>query len=256
MAAIDKIYLETFEQYEMFRDWCNEQPNLKDKYGTEVPLSTYLYKYKEPFDDCRPVFQGPYYADAYLIRNCPFDFVQKELMVNYGHWSQEKIDNAYEIVSNRKEGDDSPFFSWLTLADFEIVDGVVTMPNLEKSDYELIKEGKRYATPYTTEKYEVGKHFRCLKHPRKFYNKPFGTKSWFIDIETPEELPYMWYHRNRNTWDFSDEFVKCDWTSNATFCFTIKALKRLIIKWQLPVGTKIFARGRYIGDEYVFIVTK
>jgi hypothetical protein len=256
MAAIDKIYVNGFEQYELFKNWCEKQPKLKDKYGVDVSITDYLYKYKEPFDGERVAFQAPYYIDAYVIKNCPFDFIQDELMVNYGHWSQRKIDEAYDVVKKRTEGDETPFYSWLTLDDFKIVDGVVTMPNLEKSDYDLIKEGKLYDTPYTNEKYVVGKHFKCTKHPIRYFNKPLATKSWFIDVDVPDGMKYMWYHSNHNSWDFSDEFVKCKWSSSNTFCGTIKSLKRLIIKWKLPIGTKITATGRYLLDTYEFIVKK
>ena len=254
MAAIDKIYVENYKQYVEFRNWCEKQPPLIDKYGVIVPLTTYVYKHSIGWNG-GVVFCGPYYADAYLIKNCPFDFIQKELMINYGHWSQEKINDAYECVTNRTEKN-KDFYTWLKEDDFKIVNGVITMPNLEKSDYELIKEGKLYDTPYTNEKYVVGKHFKCTKHPIRYFNKPLATKSWFIDVDVPDGMKYMWYHSNHNSWDFSDEFVKCKWSSSNTFCGTIKSLKRLIIKWKLPIGTKITATGRYLSDTYEFIVKK
>ena len=256
MAAIDKIYVNTFEQYELFKNWCEKQPKLKDKYGVAVSVTDYLYKYNKPFDGCHVVFQAPYYIDAYVIKNCPFDFIQEELMTNYGHWSQRKIDEAYDVVKKRTEGQESPYYSWLTLDDFKLVDGIITMPNKEKSDYELIKDGKLYNTPYTINKYAIGKHFRCTKHPKYYYNKPFKIKNWFIDIDVPDGMNYMWYHSNHNSWDFSDEFVKCNWSSSTAFCKTIKSLKRLMIKWKLPVGTKVRATGKYAFDTYEFVIKK
>lgn len=256
MAAIDKIYVDTFEEYLLFKDWCEKQPKLKDKYNTEVSLTTYLYKYNKAFDGCHPIFNAPCYVDAYVIRNCPFDFIQDEMMINYGHWSQKKIDEAYETVKNRKEGEEIVFYDWLTIDDFKIVDGVVTMPNIGKSDYELIKEGKLYDTPFTKQEYEIGKHFKCIKHPRYYYNKPLGCNLWFVDLFLPDDMTYMWYHRNHNSWDFADEFVCSGWSSSAAHCKTIKALKRLIIKWKLPIGTTIRVTGRYVSDTYEFLVTK
>ena len=112
MAAIDKIYVNTWEQYIAFKTWCEKQPKLLDKYGNSTSLIRYVYKYssKDNFNG-NPVFQGPYYADAYLIRNCPFDFIQKELMINYGHWYQEKINEAYKYVSEKN----NTFYTWLSL---------------------------------------------------------------------------------------------------------------------------------------------
>ena len=250
MAAIDKIYVDTREQYLEFKDWCEKQPPLTDKYGASVSLMNYVYKHSEDWNG-GVVFCGPYYLDAYLIKNCPFDYIQKELMVNYGHWSQEKINEAYDCVLRK----DETFFSWLTEDDFKIVDGVVTMPNLEKSSYEKIKDGELYNTPYTSNKYDVGKHFICIKHPRYKFNKPFKG-NWFIDVQPPKDLGYMWYHSNHNSWDFADEFVVCDWSSNTAFCKTIKALKRMMLKWKLPVGTVVKATGRYVSETYEFVITK
>lgn len=255
MAAIDKIYLNgSYNDYKEFVDWCNKQPLLYDKYNTPCKISSYVYKYtKENWKPGRVVFMGPYYVDAYLIRNCPIESVQKELMLNYGHWSQEKINNAYEIVSNRNE-ENKEFFTWLTVDDFKIVDNVITIPNLEKSDYQKIKDGEMYASP-KREVYEYGRHFKCIKHPKYFFNTPFGIKRWHIDVEIPN-YDYMWYHEKHNSWDFYDEFVISDWSSNTAFCKSIKALKRLMLKWKLPIGTIVRARGRYTFDDYEFVITK
>ena len=257
MAAIDKIYINTFEQYSQFRDWCEKQPMLKDKYGVSVPLKKYLYKYsKNGWNGGKPVFQAPYYVDAYLIKNCPFDFIQKELMLNYGHWSQEKINEAYDMVMNRTE-ENKMFYTWLSEDDFKVIGGVITMPNLEKSDYEKIKDSELFNTPFTSKEVTYGKHFKCIKHPKHFYNRPYGYKNWFIDTILPENLGFMRYHENHNSWDFSDEFVASKWASSTAFCSTIKALKRLMIKkWRLPIGTRVRATGKYVGDFYEFIIMK
>lgn len=254
MAAIDKIYVENREQYLQFKEWCEKQPPFTDKYGKTARLIDYVYKHDENWDG-GVAFMGPCYLDAYLIKNCPFDFIQKELMVNYGHWSQEKINDAYQFVMNRTE-ENKEVYSWLTPDDFVIVDGIITMPNLETSDYQLIKEGKLYNKPTTNKKYTVGKHFKCIRHPDVKYNTPFGIKNWWIDVDPPEELGYMWHHSEHNSWDFSDEFVIADWSSSTAYCHTIKALKRLMTKWKLPVGTIVKATGRYAQETYEFIIKK
>lgn len=254
MAAIDKIYVNTWEQYIEFKTWCEKQPKLLDKYGNSTSLIRYVYKYssKDNFNGGKPVFQGPYYADAYLIRYCPFDFIQKELMINYGYWSQEKINEAYKYVSEKNK----TFYTWLSLDNFKIVDGVITMPNLEKSDYQKIKDYEIFTTPLSNKSYEIGKHFKCIKHPIQYFNKPYKQKNWFIDLILPNDLGYMWYHANHNSWDLYDEFVISKWSSSTAFCKTIKALKRLMLKWKLPVGTIVRVTGRYVNDEYKFIITK
>ena len=149
------------------------------------------------------------------------------------------------------------FYKWLTPNDFKIVDGVVTMPNEPISDYELIKDRKLYTTPYTQKKYTIGKHIKCIKHPKLQYNTPFRCDFWWVQVDPPEELGYMWYNSEYNTWDFYDEFVICKNTSSICCKYkTIRAIKRVIRKWKLPIGTIIKCTGRYTFDTYIFQVTK
>lgn len=255
MAAIDKIYINKFEDYKLFKEWCLSQPKLKDKYGKEISLINYIFKWDEWVDDRpRPVCSMPYYIDAYLIRNCPFDFIQKELMFSYGKWSQDMIDDMYKVVMDRGgEKCESGFYHWLSKDDFTIVDGKVFLDQGETS-YDKIKAGKLYATPSTNKTYEIGKAFKTIQQPSSRYNRPFKSKCWHISVSIPEELGlYMWYHYATNTWDFTEEFVINDCSSSHCYRYkTIKAVKRAILKWNLPVGTIVTCDGRYVEDTYKF----
>ena len=251
MAAIDKIYVKTREEYLAVKEWCEQQPTIKDKYGTEVHLTHYLINWSEGYDGPRPVFNAPYYIDAYLIRNCPFEFIQDELKCNYGYKTQEWINEAYNTVMNRNDKN-KYLYAWLKPEDFKVVDGVVTMPNEPISSYELIKEGKLYATLYTQKKYIIGKKIRCIQHPGKFYNRAFKSKYWWVDVDVPNDI--VWYHPKYNSWDFAEEFVCADAISCCCRYKTIKAVKRAILKWKFPVGTVVTCTGKYIDDTYKFIV--
>lgn len=253
MAAIDKIYVDSFEKYKLFKDWCLTQPKIKDKYGKETSLINYVFNYTEWKDGAvLPICNNPYYIDAYLIRNCPFDFIQEELMLSYGKWSQDNIEEAYDVVMKRGgEKCESGIFHWLSKEDFIIINEKISLK--KDSYYDLIKTGKLYSTPYTNKKYKVGKSFKIIKYPQQHYNRPFKLKRWFVEIDTPEELRYMWYHSNTNTWDFPEEFVISDGASSCCTKYkTIKAIKRAILKWKLPVGTIVTCTGRYVEDTYKF----
>ena len=257
MAAIDKIYVSKFEDYLLFKEWCEKQPKIKDKYGSECSLSDYLFQYNS-FTNGKyyPIFNAPYYIDAYLIRNCPFDFIQDNLKINYGYKSQEWVDEAYDIVMNRND-ENKNLYSWLKPDDFKIVNGIITMPNEPISDYELIKNEKLFATPYTQKKYTIGKHIKCIKHPPIQYNTPFGCNFWWVEVDIPDELGYVWYHKNHNSWNFNDEFVISESSSSVCIEYkTIRAIKRAIRKWKLPIGTTIKCTGKYICETYIFQVTK
>lgn len=282
MAAIDKIYLKSFETFTEFKEWCEAQPPIKDKYGREDKISNYLFygwydpKYWEN-DNCHPVMNAPYYIDAYIIRNCPIEEVQEELMVNYGHWSQKRIKEYYENVKNWEGDGECPY--WAKLEDFIFnEDGTMSIKGLEKSDYDLIKEGKLYDKPYI-DKYERGKHFRITKTPTMYsghkcnYPTPLRIKkgskytpTWDISINLPDYVDegYMsWSSHSKSkfpigTWDFCSEHVLSydGWSSSDTYCKSIRALTRRITKWNLPVGTIVEVQGRYVGEEYEFLVTK
>lgn len=255
MAAIDKIYIDSFEKYTIFKNWCLEQPAIKDKYGRNAYLIDYLFKYNTwEKGECLPICNNPYYIDAYLIRNCPFDFIQEELIISYGKWTQDMIDDAFDIVMRRGgEKTVSGTYHWLSEDDFTIIDGKVFLDQGETS-YDQIKADKLYASPSTDKIYEIGKAFKILRQPRTRYNRPFKSKVWHISVSIPEELDlYMWYHRDTNTWDFPEEFVISEWSSSHCYKYkTIKAVKRAILKWKLPVGTIVTCQSQYIGDTYKF----
>ena len=257
MAAIDKIYIDSFEKYKLFKDWCRTQPKIKDKYGKETSLINYIFNYTEWEEGAvLPVCNNPYYIDAYLIRNCPFDFIQEELMLSYGKWTQDEIEKAYDVVMKRGgEKSKGGIFPWLSKEDFSIIDGKIFLKRNQDSYYDLIKRGKLYATPYTNKKYKVGKSFKIVQCPQQHYNRPFKGKRWFIHVDIPKDLGYIWYHSNTNTWDFSEEFVISNGISNCCTKYkTIKAIKRAIRKWKLPVGTIVTCTGRYVEDTYKFKV--
>lgn len=211
MAAIDKLYTNSYKNYIDFKEW-SKHVLLEDKYGKRESICNYIIPWEEnDFKDNkeRPIFSAPYYVDAHVIRNCPLQFMQNEMKLHYG------------------------------------------------DSYDEIKKNKLYTTPKTNMTYEIGKHFKCVKHPfDRYRNIPFLSKTWFVDVEPPEELGFMWYHKDTNTWDLCDEYVISEWSSSNAFATSIKSIKRHIIKWKLPVGTKIKVTGRYFGDEYEFIVTK
>ena len=255
MAAIDKIYIDSFEKYKLFKNWCKTQPKIKDKYGKETSLIDYVFKRTEWSNGTViPVCNNPYYIDAYIIRNCPFDFIQKELMLLYGKWTQNDIDEAYDIVMKREGGKcESGAYHWLSKEYFSIIDGKISLN--KESDYDLIKAGKLYTTPYTNKKYKVGKSFKIIKCPQHKYNRPYKCKRWFVDVDAPEELGFLWYHSSTNTWDFTEEFVIDKWNSSMRIKFkTIKAIKRAILKWKLPVGTLVTCTSRYDSNTYIFKV--
>lgn len=253
MAAIDKIYIKNYDQYLEFKNWCKQQPSFTDKYGNVCTLMDFLWKKDESFKG-GPIMNNPYYVDAILIRTCPFDYIQEELMLSYGHWSQKHIREYYEKVINWDiSKGECPF--WAKPEDFiTLENGTMTIKGLEESDYERIKKGELFNSPKID--YEYGKHFKCVKHPHIKVNRAFKCKCFWVSVKVPESF-MVWYSRKFNTWHLSQEFVfSGDTSSHCVRYKTIKAIKRMILKWKLPIGAKVTVEGRYFYDTYEFVITK
>jgi hypothetical protein len=153
----------------------------------------------------------------------------------------------------------------LSPSDFVVdSEGVVTMPNSEKSDYQKILDGELYVSPALTDEYPKSKHFKIVKVPfnERKYNYPIKSK-WDIEVIPPKHIEgFMWYHSSKTskigTWDFSSEFVFSEdgWSSSCASCQSFRSIRRRIRKWNLPVGTIVKLSGRYVGEDYELIITK
>lgn len=222
MAGIDKLYL-AYSDYLEFKKWCEEQPPIKDKYGREAKLIDYIWEMEE-YTDQRAVCSLPCYLDAYVIRNCPLKAVQEE---EEGHYNYFYNKTHY------------------------VVEGM----------YEQIKAGLVYASP-ARENVVWGKHFSCTKHPKRKIEKPAPFKrgsrkmrsKWTVEVLEPLDL---WYHTDTDTWDYSDEFVDADgWCTNIATVSSMKALKRKLLKWKLPIGALVRVIGAWVGEDYEFVIKK
>lgn len=116
MAAIDKTYLNTREQYEQVAEWC------KDKLVWDNPkiyASEFINEYTEEDwkwleeekkngkDHSIILWNTPTYFDVWLIRNCPIDFIQDRL--------KEQYDSEYDEIKNgTSEYDTFKRENWIT----------------------------------------------------------------------------------------------------------------------------------------------
>lgn len=266
MAAIDKIYIDTYDQYVTFKNWCESFPSFKDKYRYDHNMIDFLYKLDA--DDFkhgeRPVMMNDEYVDALIIRNCPLDFIQDRLKIMYGFITQDMINEMYDCVMDRTE-ENKNWYTWMSPDDFILDDeGIVHLKNPEKSTYEQILDNEYMTLPYID--YEHGRHLKLLRKGKLAANTPFGCRSWFINVDCPKDMGYMWCHsyKNKNrkpTWDFTSEFVGGWDMCGSDYCVgirprTLRAAKKLIISWGLPIGSIVRLTGRYIDDYWEFIVKK
>lgn len=94
MAAIDKIYITSIEQYRKYKKWCDSIPYQRDSIGNLWHPSEFIYYYgtmtEQDYINCFSnskeitLCNNPTYVDVFLIRNCPIEFIQNRLKEQYG----------------------------------------------------------------------------------------------------------------------------------------------------------------------------
>ena len=107
MAAIDKTYTSSWDEYQALIKWARETiftcPD-----GTKLKPIDYVYGHwtKEDFDVMvRPVMNTSDVCDYYLIKYCPLDFVQERMTEVYSKEYVDSIKNGTsEFDTFTKEG--------------------------------------------------------------------------------------------------------------------------------------------------------
>lgn len=86
MAAIDKIYV-TKKQFILLKHWYETMVDAGLINVTMIPFDQYdlsLDNWDENDEkDTRPVWNLSVEADMWLLSNCPFNFVKKNIKCNY-----------------------------------------------------------------------------------------------------------------------------------------------------------------------------
>lgn len=225
MAAIDKTYVRTWKDWKEITDWMKsfgrKLPN-----GSILRGENFLYypdATKEEIEDWLreqkeiPVINTSWTMDYFLIKECPLEVVQN------------RMQNVYS-----------------------------------KEEYEAIKNGiseyDKFVRPVG------GKHLKLIKKPKYWnpskylWNGKICKDRFVVDIDLPKEYGdgYSWYYEENDYWSMPPELIAGGFMSSAVVCCkTHKALMRKILKWNLPVGTKVkVSHFRLHGGECEFIVKK
>lgn len=100
MAGIDKIYVSSYEDYKLFKDWTEKQfVVFFDNYKRCV--GDYIFDWWEEEDFVKeiPIINSPTWIDVYLIQNCLFKFIQDRLKDMYSEKSYNELKNTKFPVS-------------------------------------------------------------------------------------------------------------------------------------------------------------
>lgn len=252
MAAIDRTYVSSWEQWKELKDWvwdkkielknglisyprkCMYYPEYGEKEVNEwlenvrkSNMEHYGWTYEKAVE-CSdiPFWSTPTYVDIWLIRNCPIEWVQDRLKSQYGGgWSKETFtnqDNSYEAIKNGT----SEYDTW-------------KRNGLGKNfKYKVIKKPNWHY---------IHRFIYTDRNGNKQMYKDDGNNSWIIyvnDIKHPydsKEHISWWANEQYNYWTCHEEALP--FTSNCMYIRrkmpSLKAIIRMIQHWNLPDGTKI-----------------
>ena len=104
MAAVDKIYVDNYNDYILFINYCKTiQEDIQKLFNVNIfDYFYFTYLTEESFkikDNDYPLTNFPHKIDYYLIKNCNIPFIVERLKEQYGD-SYNEIKNDDEILND------------------------------------------------------------------------------------------------------------------------------------------------------------
>lgn len=216
MAAIDKFYTDSYQEYKEFCAWARTQEYTTPR-GCRVRLADHIFTHwteedftndGQPYE--RPVFNSPTHMDNFLYHNCPFEFIQDWLM------------DRYDGEGYCKEMPD------------EITRDLSIPQYVPCTKVKVIKKGMGNS-------------------PFRYHTAGRSKKIGGWRIEIFSNNGYFWYNEDIDQWILPGE--EDEWTcSTAASKKSVRSIIRKIIrKWKLPVGCGVRISGRLVGDEWILL---
>lgn len=264
MAGIDKTYLNKWEDFDKVRNWAlktsftlknGQKIDLKDylyypnltkeewdeRHDKSIKYAKEHYNTPECIKECKELYgenwefdpedyfevvlwNTPVYVDIFLIRNCPFDFIQNRLKEQYsGGWSKQAFtnhndDTMYEQIKNHT-----------SVYDTYQRNGLGKKAKVKFYDYYAYRDKKLVwdveVNPY-----------------------------WYNNKRLPVDESWL-YNKTDNM--FYEDTEAMPWTSlyyTHRGSLTKKNIVKLIKHWNLPKGTYVKFSWRYEHVGYDFLV--
>ena len=221
MAALDKTYASSFEEWKEVMDWARTAkftcPN-----GMVIKVINYCYYPYSTDEEIKEeisrygsiaIMNTPCEVDYFLIKYCPIQIVQDRM--------REVYEENY-IIS--------------------VLNGT------SKYDKFVRPEGGKHFKCIRKPLYN---------YPYKWINNYLNIKFkgyYSVDVFYKNQL--IWYNRDNDYWKLDHELGNISSSGATVHCQSIKALIRRFRKWNLPIGCKIRVCGRYVGEYCEFIVKK
>ena len=202
------------EQIRDINELYNKDPERFIKERKEIYGDDWVFNPEDYFDVV--LWNTPLYADVFLIRNCPFDFIQERLKKQYGGgWSKTAL-----------------------------------IDHNDDDMYEQIKNGTSIYDTY--QRNGLGKKAR-VKFGKNAVAPRDKKCWWWIDIVDSgwwyNEDDDMWYNDNELM------PITCNVNDKIHGALTKKNIVNMIRRWDLPKGIKIRFTCRLNRCEWEFTVT-
>jgi len=215
MAAIDKTYTSSWEEYQEVVNWAKEH-NFTCPNGMVIEPIKRVYKWdKEDFRDPErklPILNTSHTLDYFLIKYCPLRVVQDRMKEIYG------IDEYNAIKTG---------ISWFDT--FVRPEAGTKVKMIQDSKYRNRKPFSAYSS----------------LHNRKYVRV-------LVDVRYNSES--LWYNEDYDTFLFPYELGIATCSCAVPKCKSIKAIIRKIRKWNLPKGCIVEVKGRYVGETWKFLI--
>lgn len=230
MAAIDKTYVSSYEEWKEITDWA-KKTSFKCPNGIILEVENYCYGHGMTEDEIRewisecgeiPVMNTPVELDYFLIKYCPIQLIQDRMRAVH---SEEFINS---VLSGTSEYD--TFQRPEPGKHYKII----KKPRIKRAlSWFINRPNRKYSKWLSNELTIKRKGYYNVSIPGYGYNEDYD--SWVF----PGELGYSTVYGLVNTKTRS-----------------LKALIRKIKSWNLPVGTRVEFSGRYQDEYGVMMITK
>ena len=219
MAIIDKTYVKSLEEYKMFIDWAKDKV-YQGAQGTTFKVMDYVYsdwtldavtEYFNRENAPIAILNTSWSIDYFLIKDCPFDFVQERMKEVYGEEYYMEVKNGISKYDTFKRN--------------EIVSTkvkVISYGNFGKKKYLYRDKGKKKVIDYWIE----------VDHD-----------NYSLSYHSPLNIWVLEGYELINAYSWSNVCHKK--------IKSIKALIKQILKWRLPKGTIVKWCGEYVGDDII-----
>lgn len=272
MAAIDKFYIKSYDQYKELRDFFISAGTVTDEYGNTFRPLAYLFKLTE--EDFNEIIKKKCIVVMEYYRKGEYEYE-----VENGYMTQEEYNNFDPMKHVDVAIMNTPiFFDVWMIRNCQHIDwlqeelkskykgGWSKVAFTDYNEVDLYEQILNRTSCYDTfQRNGLGKKIRVdMNQLKKF--KPWGLDRIHISmtIEFPDDM-YPDYHVADDYWTHSQELRRNkDYITNrAHFDYTSrKAIFRKIQKWNLPENSVVhveywfnIGKNRYM-DKYVLTVKK